>query len=171
MALRGHVVRAARLALAAPLVAAGACGKTAAPGRDTTPAAVAASAGGAAARPACPKTGHWSACQVKTRLDAAGVAPQPDSGKVELPALGATPTVYLVGKSPLAVYLYPDAAARERAARSLDSTKFIAPAAALSMRGEATAIQNDNLLALLFSRNDQQRERVSDALMAGAPQP
>jgi hypothetical protein len=69
------------------------------------------------------------------------------------------------------VYLFTDTLARARAARSLDSTKFIAPSAALSMRGEATAIQNDNLLALLFSRNDLQRERVSDALMAGAPQP
>ena len=37
------------------------------------------------------------------------------------------------------------------------------------MRGETTAIQNDNLLALLFSRNEQQRERVSDALTAGPP--
>jgi len=77
----------------------------------------------------------------------------------------------MVGRSSLAVYLFTDTVARARAARSLDSTKFIAPSAALSMRGEATAIQNDNLLALLFSRNDLQRERVSDALMAGAPQP
>ena len=39
------------------------------------------------------------------------------------------------------------------------------------MQGEATAIENDNLLALLFSRNEQQRERVADALTAGPPQP
>jgi hypothetical protein len=36
---------------------------------------------------------------------------------------------------------------------------------------QATVIENDNLLALLFSQNDQQIERVSDALTAGAPQP
>jgi hypothetical protein len=161
----------ARFAVTASLVFIGACSKSAAPADDSASTVVATSAGSAAARPACPKTGHWSPCQVKTRLDAAGVAPQPDSGKIDLPPLGATPTVYMVGKSALAIYLYPDAAARDRAARSLDSTKFIAPAAALSMRGEATAIQNDNLLALLFSRNDQQRERVSDAFLAGAPQP
>jgi hypothetical protein len=165
MALRG------RVALAVPLALVMACGKSPAPSRDSASARAATSVGSAAAKPACPRTGHWSACQVKTRLDAAGVAPQPDSGKIDLPTLGVRPTVYMVGKSALAIYLYPDAAARERAARSLDSTKFIAPAAALSMRGEATAIQNDNLLALLFSRNDQQRERVSDAFLAGAPQP
>jgi hypothetical protein len=39
------------------------------------------------------------------------------------------------------------------------------------MRGETTAIQSDTLLALLFSRSEQQRERVSDALTAGPPQP
>jgi hypothetical protein len=32
-------------------------------------------------------------------------------------------------------------------------------------------IENDNLLALLFSKNEQQIERVSDALTAGPPQP
>jgi hypothetical protein len=32
-------------------------------------------------------------------------------------------------------------------------------------------IENDNLLALLFGKNEHQRERVSDALTAGPPQP
>jgi hypothetical protein len=48
---------------------------------------------------------------------------------------------------------------------------FVAADRPLTMLSKATVIQNDNLLALLFSKNDQQRERVSDALMAGAPQP
>jgi hypothetical protein len=108
---------------------------------------------------------------VKLRLDAAGVAPQLDSGEHDFPAVGGTPAVYMVGKSVLAVYLYADSAARARAARGLDSTKFIPASKDLTMRGETTAIQNDNLLALLFSKNDLQRERVSDAFMAGAPQP
>jgi hypothetical protein len=161
----------ARFSVAASFVLLGGCGKGADPARESAVAHAAASGNAAAPKPACPRTGHWNPCQVKSRLDAAGVAPQLDSGKLDLPPLGVTPTVYMVGKSALAVYLYADVAARERAARALDSTRFIAPAAALTMRGETTAIQNDNLLALLFSRNDQQRERVSDALMAGAPQP
>jgi hypothetical protein len=161
----------ARRALAASLALLGACGTDPAPARDSASAAPTTSAGSAAPKPACPKTGHWSPCQVKTRLDAAGVAPQPDSGEAKLPSLGTTPIMYMVGRSPLAIYLFADATARERAARSLDTTMFVGPAAALTMRGEATAIQNDNLLALLFSRNDQQRERVSDAFLAGAPQP
>ena len=39
------------------------------------------------------------------------------------------------------------------------------------MRSQASVIENDNLLALLFSKNEQQIERVSDALTAGPPQP
>jgi len=108
---------------------------------------------------------------VKLRLEASGLAPQLDTSQTDLPELGVPPTRYMVGRSSLAVYLFADTTARARAARSLDSTKFIAPTAALSMRGEATAVQNDNLLALLFSRNDLQRERVSDTFVAGAPQP
>lgn len=157
-----------------PLLVAAACGT----GKESsTPhergASAAGSAGApvaAAARPACPKTGHWSPCQVKMRLEQAGVAPR-DSSLDDLPKLGPAPIVYAVGNAPLAIYLFPDAAARERAARALDTTRFIAPNAALSMRHEATAIQNDNLLGLLFTQRDQQRERVSDALSAGAPQP
>ncbi|MDB4886998.1 MAG: hypothetical protein JWN79_2436, partial [Gemmatimonadetes bacterium] len=128
-------------------------------------------AGGPAApaKPACERTGHWNDCQVFTRLEQAGVAPRRDATPPDLPALGIAPKVYGIGSATLAVYLFADTVARARAGRSLDTLHFITPAASLTMRGEATAIQNDNLLALLFSRNDQQRERVSDALMAGAP--
>jgi hypothetical protein len=110
---------------------------------------------------------------VRTRLEQAGVAPRGDSAGTlrDLPSLGPSPIVYRVGSSALAIYLFPDSSARARAALALDSVMFIAPSRALSMRGETTAIQSDNLLALLFSRNEQQRERVGDALTAGPPQP
>jgi hypothetical protein len=38
------------------------------------------------------------------------------------------------------------------------------------MRAEPTLIASENLLAILRSRSDHQRERVSDALTAGPPQ-
>lgn len=158
--------RAALLLLV--LTACGGGDKAPAPARGAAPSRTAAAP---AAKPACPRTGHWSECQVFARLEQAGVAPRREGTLSDLPALGPAPKVYMIGKTGLAVYLFSDAPARERAARSLDTLHFIAPSAALSMRGEATAIQNDNLLALLYSRNDQQRERVSDAFMAGAPQP
>jgi hypothetical protein len=125
----------------------------------------------AAGRPTCPSTGHWTACGVRKRLEAAGVAPQIAESLPNLPAVGPTPMRLEVGRSGLAVYLFADSAARAAAARRLDTLHFISAAKELTMRGETTAIQNDNLLALLFSRNEQQRERVSDALTAGPPQP
>jgi hypothetical protein len=149
-------------------LAAAACGKGAPPRSES--AAPAAPASGAAGTPDCPRTGHWSSCQVKKRLQQSGVAPR-ESTLAALPALGPTPIGYAVGTSAVAVYLFPDTAARSRAARTLDTTKFVAPSHELTMRHEATAIQNDNLLALLFTQREQQRERVADALTAGPPQP
>ena len=77
-----------------------------------------------------------------------------------LPTLDVKPRIYMVGRNGVAVYLFADTLVRARAARSLDTLHFIAPSASLTMRGEATVIQNDNLLALLYSRLDQQRERA-----------
>jgi hypothetical protein len=125
---------------------------------------------GVGGKPDCPGTGHWSACAVRKRLEAAGVAPQVATSLPDLPPLGATPALYRVGKSGLAIYLFADSAARARAARTLDTLRYVGAAKELTMRGETTAIQSDNLLALLFSRSEQQRERVSDALTAGPPQ-
>jgi hypothetical protein len=106
---------------------------------------------------------------VKKRLEMTGLAPR-DSVIADTVKLGVTPTVYVAGGSAVAVYLFPDSATRRKAAATLDTTKFIAPESALTMRHEATAIQNDNLLAILYTLRDQQRERVSDALMGGPPQ-
>ena len=105
------------------------------------------------------------------RLESAGVAPQATKSLPDLPTLGATPTLFKVGTAGLAIYLFADSTERARVARSLDTNLFVSAARELTMRGETTSIQNDNLLALLFSRSEQQRERVSDALTAGPPQP
>lgn len=168
------VRRGAALGIGAALVVALAdCGRDRAPAADSGVATGAARDGKEipkGGKPACAATGHWAHCSVLKRLEAAGVAPQPATALPDLPSLGPSPALYTVGHSGLAVYLYPDSAARSRAAKSLDTARYVSPATTLTMRGETTAIQNDNLLALLFSRNEQQRERVSDALTAGPPQ-
>lgn len=163
---------ARRSGIAAVLVAA-ACGR-----RDASSSDTAVVDGGVRApvvigvrgKSDCPGTGHWTPCAVRKRLDAAGVAPQTATELPDLPKFDVTPALYTVGKSGLAVYLFADSSARARAAAGLDTLHFIPASKELTMRGETTAIQNDNLLALLFSRMEQQRERVSDALLAGPPQ-
>ena len=167
------VVRTVRVATTfaqfAALALLSACGEKAAPARDSTASMATTSAADAPAPGApCAPTGYWVPCQVKKRLEMTGLAPR-DSTIADTVRLGPTPIVYVAGGSAIAVYLFPDSMARRRAAATLDTAKFIAPDAPLTMRREATAIQNDNLLAILYSQRDQQRERVSDALMAGAP--
>ena len=167
--------RVRTVSLAAVVALSGACrGSERGRAADSTavaqapPASATATAG--AAKPACERTGHWIPCQVRQRLERSGLAPR-DSSAADLPALGPAPTVFRVGKGGLAVYLFADSASRARAATKLDTVTFVAAERPLTMLSKATVIQNDNLLALLFSKNEQQRERVSDALMAGAPQP
>jgi hypothetical protein len=121
-------------------------------------------------RPACARTGHWIPCQVRERLERSGLVLR-DTTIEGLPATGVTPTVWRLGRGAVAVYLFPDSLARARAAARLDTVKYVPPSQPLTMYSEGTRIENDNLLALLFSKNDQQRERVSDALTAGPPQP
>lgn len=173
MALTGATIQRATLGVA--MLAATACGRAKPATADSANAAAgsahAASTSTSARKPLCQRTGHWDACLVKVRLEESGMVPLAGEPLADLPSLGAAPVTYHIGRAAIALYVYPDTLARSRAARSLDPAKFIAPSAALSTKGEATAIQNDNLLALLFSLNDQQRERVSDAFQAGPPQP
>ena len=119
----------------------------------------------------CPANGEWSECAVFDRLDHAGLAPRRDSsGTIELAPLTQKGSRLLVGTSELDVFIYPDTASRARDEARLDRSKYIEATAEPTLRGEATLIRNVNLLAVLRSRNDHQRERVSDALSAGPPQ-
>lgn len=126
----------------------------------------------AATTGACPRTGHWGDCQIRARLAQSGLAPRGTSEKMgDLPALTVTPVTMMLGNSGVAVYFFPDTMSRHRAAATLDTAKFIAQTRPVSMKAETTLIQNDNVLVLLFSKNEHQRERVADAITAGAPQP
>jgi hypothetical protein len=109
---------------------------------------------------------------VRIRLDQSGLAPQRGSDKLgDLPTLAVKPVTLTIGNAGVAYYLYPDTVSRHAAGASLDTAKFIAQTRPVSMKSETTLIQNDNVLMLLFSKNEHQRERVADAITAGPPQP
>jgi hypothetical protein len=129
------------------------------------------SASQASRRPACPATGQWAECSVFERLDRAGLAPRRDSSAASEPPLTPKGLLYKVGTSDLEVYLYESAAAREKEDAVLDRTKYLEYPAPLTIKREATLIRSANLIGILHSRNDHQRERVSDAITAGPPQP
>jgi hypothetical protein len=171
--------RARAVALAAALVAGmvAACGERASSdARQRRAAAIdtrrtsAADTSTVTAKPACPATGAWQLCSVIERLDRAGLAPRQQPGRVIEAPLALPGVAILVGRSELRVFLHADRAAREREQAKLDPTKYAAASEALSMNAEPTLIASENLLAILRSRSDHQRERVSDALTAGPPQ-
>jgi hypothetical protein len=149
-----------------------ACGKSNAPAsRDSAapPAAAisAESAGG------CPATGAWAECSVVYRLERAGLAPKVDStAKPEDPSLGGQPLVIKIGlNAVLEIHLYADSASRIAAAAKLDRSELVGGTQPQTIKRERTLIESANLVALLTSINSHQRERVSDALSAGPPQP
>jgi hypothetical protein len=106
-------------------------------------------------------------------LDRAGVAPRPDSGAS--PAeheLGGQTLMLKIGQSAaLELHIYPDSASRAADEKKLNRADFVSANAQQTMRRERTLIESDNVLGLLTSLNDHQRERVSDAITAGPPQP
>lgn len=105
------------------------------------------------------------------RLDRAGLAPRIDSASVSESPLTPRGTLLRVGNSELELYVYPDTPARERDQAKLDRGRYLASDAPISMRVQPTLIHSANLIAILHSRNDHQRERVADAITAGPPQP
>jgi hypothetical protein len=101
------------------------------------------------------------------------LAPHVDStGRADEKALSGRRLVVKFGTtSRLEVFLYSDSAARIADAKTLDRTALVGPTGQQTLRRERTLIENANLIGLLTSINDRLRERVSDALSAGAPQP
>jgi hypothetical protein len=141
-------------------------------GAGTDAAPPAASSGGTlGVKPLCPATGTWQLCNVMERLERAGLAPRREPGDAREPPLSQTGIAITLGRAELRVFIYSDRPARERDQARLERAKYVAATEPLSMQAEPTLIVSENLLAILRSRSDHQRERVSDALTAGPPQP
>ena len=138
--------------------------------RQTTATAVASEA--SSDKSGCPATGLWAECSAFKALDRAGLAPRRDSSAsaVHVDPLARPGTRILLGGAELDLFIYPSESERARDEARLDKHQFIEASDEPTLRGEPTLIRNVNLLAILRSRNDHQRERVSDALSAGPPQ-
>ena len=104
-------------------------------------------------------------------LEHAGLAPRRDSTAAHESAIAQAGMLLHVGSATLEVFLFADEKGRKAAEVTLDTTKYVAYNAAQTVQGERSLIRAQNLLAILDSRRDAQRERVGDALTAGAPQP
>ena len=136
-------------------------------------AAPASASDGPTTKAPCPATGKWAECSAFDALDRAGLAPRRDSatGPVHLDPLTRPGERILLGGAELDLFIYPSESDRARDEARLDRHQYIEATDEPTLRGEPTLIRNVNLLVVLRSRNDHQRERVSDALSAGPPQP
>jgi hypothetical protein len=140
--------------------------------KSAPPASVATdSAAPVASANTCPSDGKWHECSVLYRLERSGLAPRRDSVAVTEKPLTAPGFLVRLGNAELEVFMYPDEAARAADEKKLDTAQFIEPNEQPTIRRERTLIRSVNLLGLLKSLNSHQRERVSDALTAGPPQP
>ncbi len=119
----------------------------------------------------CPPDGTWKECSLAERLLRAGLVLRRDSTPVHEDSIATAGVLYHIGVDDLEVFFFADSAARRAAAARLDAAQFVGYDQSQTSRGERSLIQSANLLALLASRRDQQRERIGDAITAGPPQP
>lgn len=165
---RGGIPKAGAALLVAGAVFAGACNSGPTPEQVRQSQVAAAKA--VAASP-CPPDGQWKECNLAERLIRSGLVLRRDSTPAHEPGVPVAGILYHIGQSNLAVYFFADSTARKAAVAKLDTTQFVGYDQEQTNKGERSLIQSVNLLALLDSHRDQQRERIGDAITAGAPQP
>jgi hypothetical protein len=143
---------------------------------DTSQPASGASSPAAAtattANDSCPATGQWAECSILYRLERSGFVAQVDSSaKPAERTLTGKPLIVTIGcGATLELYIYADSAARVADGAKLDRAHLVSATGQQTIERERTLIESSNVIGLLTSLNGHQRERVSDALMAGPPQ-
>jgi hypothetical protein len=153
-------------------LAVGACSKSESPSPGAGGASAAAPVAAASGANACPATGLWAECSILYRLERSGLVPHVDSSaKPQATELAGKPLIMKLGQATLEVYIYPDSNARIADSKKLDRAHLVDAAAQQTIERERTLIESANVIGLLTSLSSHQRERVSDALTAGAPQP
>ena len=121
------------------------------------------SAPGAIAVPAVPL--HWSADTVLVRLAEAGLAPHAQ-GEVRQPFFDAPGTRIALagGRAEVQAFVVGDVGAASRATAGLDTTRVSPPPTRIAWPMPPTLVVNNNLAAIVLTRDAALRERVRRAL-------
>jgi hypothetical protein len=167
------LARGAALCATAALAACGRAWDGGASADSATGAArAAAAAPSVPATPECPNTtGRWDECNVRQRLERAGLAPARLPGEQRLPFMAVPALRYRVGHDTLAVFIYRDAAALGRDLARLDTARVQPRDTTVAWSATPTLMTSNNLVAILLSDRPTQIERVRLALTAGLPAP
>ena len=122
---------------------------------------------------ACPRDGRWHPCSVERRLALAGLRPaaEPDSAG-RIPGVPGEAAYWRLGRQGLWVVLLADSLAAREVMTGMDSLRA-APREDFTVQwpDRPTLLRSANLIAVLLGGTDRTVERVSDALLAGPPQP
>jgi hypothetical protein len=119
----------------------------------------------------CPATGRWALCSIFERLERAGLVPDSAQEHATEPPLTADGLKVTVRRAEMELYLYPSRQAREQDERRLDRSRYLEAEQPPEPRHKPTLVTSENLLVVLDTRNERQRERITLALTAGPPQP
>jgi hypothetical protein len=120
----------------------------------------------------CPRTGQWALCSVETRLKQSGFVLRRVSGEAPRRAgFSVAPAAYMLGRSRLEVFIYPDDTALAADVAKID-TLSAAPRGAQNPWPffSPTFVRSANLAAVFLTDNATQAERLTLAITAGAPQ-
>jgi len=85
-------------------------------------------------------------------------------GGVRQPFLGGEGVVYHIGQAELQVYLYADAGAVARDTGALDTARVAPPTMQISWRMPPTLIVDNNMAAILLTRDDALRASIRAAI-------
>jgi len=119
----------------------------------------------------CPPTGYWARCSIIRSIERAGLNSHADSAKdvTEAP-LSITGFQLTLPRGTVRFFVYADSNSRKRDQLKLDTSRFVSPQKDPSMR-KRTLVSVANLLVLMDIMNTRNRERIANAMIAGAPQP
>lgn len=152
----------------------GACGEKPAPAVNTPPVAVDTPRAPAPGDPSCPRDGLWKNCALVDRIVHAGLFFKPADDTMTVTYLKPKGIKYQVGRSAsLVVFYYPDTMALLSDWKKLDTLRLtpVGDTVGAWPTPPGDVIRSSNLVAVFFSNDLLQRERIRLAITAGAPQP
>lgn len=110
---------------------------------------------------------QWTVAEVLERLRMSGI-PSQLRGEVTQPFLAVRGTVVALERAEMQVYIYGDAGAAGRDVARLDTNRVAPPDMMITWTAPPSLVWHNNLVAIVLTRDDQDRTRIAEALRPSA---
>jgi len=107
---------------------------------------------------------QWTVDTVRNAVMRAVRRPVAVSGPVRQPFMSQEGTILTTDRATVQVFIYGDAGARGRDTDRLDTARVAPPGTMLTWREPPTLVVNNNLAAIVLTRDAALRHRIRDAL-------